>query len=486
MMISRAAWVRYVNKLSDISDKAANEMRRYISKRGGLEHVERRELIDYAYAVATKYGEAATSLTAQFYDEIAEAAKAGVPAAVPAKTATISEVAKTINGTIGIQSEEVIVDATGRLVKLAGVDTTVQNALRDGAEWAWIPQGDTCPFCIMLASRGWQKASKKVLKGDHAAHVHANCDCTFAIRFDSSTDVKGYTPERYKRMYDSADGKTTREKLNSMRKTAMAKADKPEIDIEPGAKPAATAIKKFIPAKTRQEAEEFARQFAEKVSFQGMSLENANTVNRTLQTLSEKYPIKKLGVLEATPKTRGVASARYDRILINGKKLGKVLDEETENFALSQQRTRESIELIKQRWKGKKMPDRIQKDVERLERKLKFTRYGVHSSYGDHVSVTITHEYAHTLSDQYFGMINGELANPNIALNWSIRQMNEKWKAAYARALETGDIFRISEYASTNYREFFAECFTAREMGETLPDYVEELMKEVLEHGVMQ
>ena len=37
----------------------------------------------------------------------------------------------------------------------------------------------------------------------------------------------------------------------------------------------------------------------------------------------------------------------------------------------------------------------------------------------------------------------------------------------------------------TNDYEFFAECFAARELGETLPTYVEELMTEVLNNGIM-
>ena len=91
-----------------------------------------------------------------------------------------------------------------RLVKRAGADTTLKNAVRDGAEWAWAPHGDTCPFCITLASNGWQKASSKVLKGGHAEHIHANCDCEFAIRFDHSTTVAGYDPEKYLRQYRAA------------------------------------------------------------------------------------------------------------------------------------------------------------------------------------------------------------------------------------------------------------------------------------------
>ncbi|MBQ1756264.1 MAG: hypothetical protein IIZ96_05930 [Oscillospiraceae bacterium] len=105
-----------------------------------------------------------------------------------------------------------------RLVKMAGVDTTMQNALRDGAEWAWVPHGDTCAFCITLASRGWQRASKKALKGGHAEHIHANCDCTYAVRFDGKSNVAGYYPDDYLEMYESADGLKPKDKINAMRR----------------------------------------------------------------------------------------------------------------------------------------------------------------------------------------------------------------------------------------------------------------------------
>lgn len=48
-----------------------------------------------------------------------------------------------------------------RLVKRAGADTTLKNAQRDGAEFAWVPHGDSCAFCLTLASRGWQRASQR-------------------------------------------------------------------------------------------------------------------------------------------------------------------------------------------------------------------------------------------------------------------------------------------------------------------------------------
>jgi hypothetical protein len=120
-------------------------------------------------------------------------------------------------------------NAIGRLVKQTGADTTLKNALRDGAEFAWIPSGDTCAFCITLASRGWQKASKAAIKGGHAEHIHANCDCTYAIRFDSSTNVRGYDPDKYREMYDDADGSSPKPKINAMRREFYAE-NKEEIN----------------------------------------------------------------------------------------------------------------------------------------------------------------------------------------------------------------------------------------------------------------
>ncbi len=112
--------------------------------------------------------------------------------------------------------------AVGRLVKRAGADTTLRNALRDGAEFAWVPSGDSCAFCITLASRGWQRAGKEAIKGGHAEHIHSNCDCTYAIRFDSKGGVAGYDPEKYRAMYDEAEGETSQEKINSLRRADYA------------------------------------------------------------------------------------------------------------------------------------------------------------------------------------------------------------------------------------------------------------------------
>ena len=177
--------------------------------------------IDYAFALATAYGEAATSLACEMYDAVAYASGFGAAPAMPAKTATYEEVAIAMTGTKS--NPNLMANAVGRLVKMAGADTTLYNAMRDGAQFAWIPAGDTCAFCITLASRGWQNISKNALKKGHAEHIHANCDCTYAVRFSERDNVAGYNPTEYEAMYYAADGNTPKERINYLRRDAYAK-----------------------------------------------------------------------------------------------------------------------------------------------------------------------------------------------------------------------------------------------------------------------
>ena len=222
MQITAKTWNEYITRLSRLNQKAGQLMRQYIDTHGTG---DADALITYAAALVTKYGEGSAELACQMYDALAEAANAGVPAAEPAEPADYGEVARMVNATKN-QNPANLPNGVSRLVKRAGADTTLKNAVRDGAEWAWVPHGDTCPFCITLASNGWQKASSKVLKGGHAEHIHANCDCEFAIRFDHNTTLAGYDPEKYLKQYRDAGGD-----INKMRRVNYA-ANKERINAQ--------------------------------------------------------------------------------------------------------------------------------------------------------------------------------------------------------------------------------------------------------------
>lgn len=228
MQISAKTWNEYVIRLSRLNQKAGQLMREYIDAHGTA---DTDDLVAYSYGLVTKYGEGSAELACQMYEALAEAQGVHVPAAEPAATASYGEVARMVSATKD-QNPANLSNGVSRLVKRAGADTTLKNAIRDGAEWAWVPHGDTCPFCITLASNGWQKASQKLLKGGHAEHIHAHCDCEFAVRFRSDTTVAGYDPDKYYRQYREAGGDinkmrridyaANRERINAQKRAAYA------------------------------------------------------------------------------------------------------------------------------------------------------------------------------------------------------------------------------------------------------------------------
>ena len=213
MQITEKAWVEYITKMSQISQKAADLMQSWVQK-NGLENDK--ALLDYAYALSQHYGQAIGALSCQMYEATAAAQGVIVPTAEVADLPDYGEVAKAVKGTKK-QSPNNIPGTLARLVKQVGADTTLKNAERDGAQFAWVPHGDTCAFCITLASRGWQYMSKKALRNGHAEHIHAHCDCEYAVRFDGKSTVAGYDPDKYLEEYYDANGD-----INEMRRKRYA------------------------------------------------------------------------------------------------------------------------------------------------------------------------------------------------------------------------------------------------------------------------
>ena len=155
MEISKRIWKNYIDGLSKVSDTAKQLILKYLETHPIETFEDREALINYCYSVSTKYGEAATEFACQMYDAEAEFEGVLLEPAEPAETASMDEVAKAVNGTLKyILAAEVTASAVGRLVKMAGQDTTLKNAIRDKAYYAWIPMGDTCPFCLSIAAEG--------------------------------------------------------------------------------------------------------------------------------------------------------------------------------------------------------------------------------------------------------------------------------------------------------------------------------------------
>lgn len=231
MVIGTAAWVDYVFKLKLIDEAASQKVASFITNFKGFDYANpthMQALIDYAYGISAAYGEGAAALACEMYDAVGVASGLFLEPAVPAEVASYSDVATAINGTAKYQNDEMVSSSIGRLVKRAGADTTLQNGLRDGAEFAWIPSGDSCAFCLTLASNGWQYASKDAIKDGHAEHIHSNCDCEYAIRFNDSTKYRSYDPQKYEDMYYNApleegEKPNAKNRVNALRRQIYSK-----------------------------------------------------------------------------------------------------------------------------------------------------------------------------------------------------------------------------------------------------------------------
>ena len=308
MNISEKAWREYVARLARLNQRAGQLMADYIAAHGTG---DTDALIAYAHALVTKYGEGSAELACQMYDALAAAAKAGVPAAEPAQTAAYSEVARMVQATK--QSLPQMQRGVSRLVKRAGADTTLKNALRDGAEWAWVPQGDTCAFCLTLASRGWQKSSQAAIKGGHAEHIHANCDCEYAIRFDGRSTVAGYDPEKYLRQYRAAGSD-----VNALRRVNYA-ANRERINAQ---KRAAYAARKAAFTSTQNRA------------ILG-SIDSDGSV--------KKIELTVLGNLDPSPLISTFGHLQTTEVVVTDERIAHIKERHPEDYLLFEQYGRESI-----------------------------------------------------------------------------------------------------------------------------------------------
>jgi hypothetical protein len=104
-------------------------------------------------------------------------------------------------------------DSAAFYVKREAFENMQQNCNSNKARWARVPSGrETCGFCFMLASRGFDYHSKKSAGGDgHQFHRH--CDCLIVPSFsakDQDGQVQGYKPtklyERYSKCEKAAQG----------------------------------------------------------------------------------------------------------------------------------------------------------------------------------------------------------------------------------------------------------------------------------------
>ncbi|MBQ9002197.1 MAG: hypothetical protein IJ087_10120 [Eggerthellaceae bacterium] len=232
--VSKRAWEGYTRRLeaqrAAAYDDAYEWVVRNVPSRGRLDMKRLRLMMVEA---ANHHGKSTAALAATWFDQMARAEGADAMKAVP-----VNDTAKTRVKRMAICSNKAlpkleagdvegfaraIASAVAADVKRQATNTVMLNAQKNGAEYAWIPGGaETCAFCIALAANGWQPAAKATAMGEHADHIHDNCECEFAIRFNESTEYGAYDAQKYADIYGDADGRSSQDKINSIRRELYA------------------------------------------------------------------------------------------------------------------------------------------------------------------------------------------------------------------------------------------------------------------------
>ena len=125
------------------------------------------------------------------------------------------------------------------------------------------------------------------------------------------------------------------------------------------------------------------------------------------------------------------------------------------------------------------------KNIEKVESKIKelkkFKREVVWDKNNLANSI-IDHEIGHIIHDQYTGKINGRhwLKNKNILEEKRVKWNNE-WISIFKKTKKDGTIGQISQYASQDHYELFAESFAMYVSNEKLPNIIEDYIKRYIE-----
>lgn len=226
----------YAEANAHLVDRARKDLRTLLS--AGHDDAQ---MADLFHGLVQNYGSMAAALGAEFYDDARrEAAPGKVFRARLADPPGRDDTGKAWGWA---QSEPAkassrLDDELQRLVLQAGRDTVADSAEADPAKpgWARVPQGKTCAFCTLLASRGIMYRSKKsALYRKDGRKYHNDCNCIAEPAFDDddlSIDIQPHL-DLYKQARKNAGSSDTKAILAAMRRIPGAVTD--EVRVDPGA-----------------------------------------------------------------------------------------------------------------------------------------------------------------------------------------------------------------------------------------------------------
>lgn len=236
--LTRKLLSEYDSRLSQLEgaayDYVSERISSYLAQFPNASVAQAREFaIEVVNQAVESYGDAASSVAADLYDNMAEASGA------KAKPATIdtSDVSGYVSKEIHYQAGKLaggdmagFATACGKAasdrVSRRANQTMCLNAVRDGLRYARVPMGgETCTFCAMLASRDFIYKSAKA--AGEGGHYHKHCRCKVVPGFDG-LEVEGYDPDEWYRRWQAfkkIDASSMSEEEKQAAKAALARKE---------------------------------------------------------------------------------------------------------------------------------------------------------------------------------------------------------------------------------------------------------------------
>jgi len=337
---------------------------------------------------------------------------------------------------------EALADYVGYSVKSAAGGTVFANGRRDSkpTRFARVPRGSKsyphgCPFCQMLASRGFVYRNAKT--AGEMNHFHADCQCMVVPGFGDNPKVEGYDPKEYLDRWQHPE-----------------KYENEAIEQEE-TKPASLIDRQYSGVSNISEATERAAAFVDtgayksKVDMKGMSVDAANSMLKALDAVYDSYDVGPLRSIQRMNKRSrefktSTAEAAYRWMLgdlfynADYVKTPKAMAaHREESRKLLEEVLGGNLDRLRQRH-AKNAP--MLRYIDALERTGRAT---VSQSFESFEEVTYAHELGHMLDDRIF------------------RKSSFDRKASFERYAGG-----ISGYATADVKEYMAESFSAFYAGE--------------------
>jgi len=222
-----------------------------------------------------------------------------------------------------------------------------------------------------------------------------------------------------------------------------------------------------------------------------------NEITKSLSRNFEKYKLSKLekiyfnrgsamasasgGTLSINKKyfnKKGMQQAYRDDVIEFTSKYKKWIKELEDDLKPLLSKPFKELSYVEKRmvqWNTSRIID-LKKTLKSKQKYKYWNYYNKKKLYGS----VIDHEIGHMIHDQYTGKLNRSRYRRKSVSTEVADKWNKEWISIYRKSKKQGLIYKISEYASSDHYELFAESFAMYVNGQKLPEIIQDYLDRYL------